>query len=58
MSKSCMNCAHKDVCLKRGMFLFQYYIVTGRYGEIEAAKENLDIGVDCKDYLSKGGDNE
>lgn len=58
MSKSCTKCVHKDVCLKREMFLFQHYFLTGRYGEVEAVKECLDIGVNCKDYLSKGADNE
>lgn len=58
MSHSCLSCIHKDVCLKRGMFLFQYYIVTGRYGEAEDAKENLDIGVGCENYAPKGDDNK
>lgn len=53
MSKSCLTCVHKEVCLKRGMFLFQFYVATGRYGEIEEAKEQLDISVDCKDWKGK-----
>ena len=50
MSKSSMTCIHKDVCLKRSMFVFQYYIVTGRYDEIENAQKTLDIGVNCENW--------
>lgn len=50
MTKSCINCIHKDTCLRRGMLLFQWYIVTGRYDEAEKAKKTLNIGVDCNDF--------
>lgn len=53
MDKSCQTCVHKEVCLKRGMFLFQTYLVTGRYGEIEEAKKQLDISVGCNDWQGK-----
>lgn len=53
MSTSCLTCIHKEVCLKRTMFLFKHYFLAGKYDEIEGAKERLDIGVGCKDWKEK-----
>lgn len=58
MSKSCLTCAHKNVCLKRSMFVFQYYIVAGRYDEVKSAQEGADIGVGCDDWLRKEDRND
>lgn len=53
MSKSCLSCTHKDVCLARTMFIFNYFIVPERYNEVAIAKETVDIGVDCKNWQGK-----
>lgn len=54
MEKSCLACLHKAVCLKRSLALFELFIVTGRYGEVEDAKANLDVSVDCKNFEPRG----
>ena len=58
MSKSCLTCAHKAVVLKRSMFVFQYYIVTGRYDEVKSAQEGVDIGVSCEDWLKEENESD
>lgn len=55
MSKSCLSCSHKDVCIKRGLFVFQMFIQTGRYGEVEEAQKKLDIGVGCENWEEQLG---
>ena len=54
--KSCLTCEHRDVCLQRGLALFMLFIQTGRYDEVEQAKENLDVSAQCDHYeLEKEG---
>ena len=43
MERMCQNCRHVDVCLKRSLAIFNMFIVTGRYGEVESAKKTLDV---------------
>lgn len=51
MTTSCLNCIHKDVCLKRSLFIFQTFIATGRYDEVADVQKNLDIGVGCENWM-------
>lgn len=57
---NCLNCAHKDVCLRRSAEIFLLYIVTGRYDEVEDARKNYSLFAnDCEAWQAKGGpDNE
>ena len=50
MDRSCLCCAHKDVCVKRSMAVFTLFIQTGRYDEVKEAQKNLNIGVDCENW--------
>lgn len=52
MHSSCYTCSHKDVCLKRGLYLFQL-IAVGRDAEVPEVKDRLDLGADCKHYEPK-----
>lgn len=54
MEKSCLNCTHKAVCLKRSLTLFELFIITGRYGEVEDAKASLDVSADCQNFELRG----
>lgn len=47
---SCLTCAHKDVCIKRGVTIYTLYIQTGRYDEVPAALDGLNIGRDCENW--------
>ena len=51
--KSCLTCEHRDVCLQRGLALFMLFIQTGRYEEVESAKESLDISAQCDHYKAE-----
>lgn len=48
--KSCNNCIHKNVCLKRSTAIFVFYIGPGRYEAVEDAQQNLDVSADCNDW--------
>ena len=50
MERKCQNCRHVDVCLKRSLAIFNMFIVTGRYNEVENAKKSLDVSVGCEHY--------
>ena len=45
MERKCQNCRCVDVCLKRSLAIFNMFIVTGRYNEVENAKKSLDVSV-------------
>lgn len=47
---SCLTCAHKDVCIKRGVTIYTLYIQTGRYNEVPAVLDGLNIGRDCENW--------
>lgn len=53
MGRMCQNCRHVDVCLKRSLAIFNMFIVTGRYGEVESAKKTLDVSAGCEHYDAK-----
>lgn len=42
MERKCQNCRHVDVCLKRSLAIFNMFIVTGRYNEVENAKIGIE----------------
>lgn len=50
MKKSCTNCIHKDVCIKRSTAIFAFYIAPGRYEAVEDAQANLDVSSDCENW--------
>ena len=50
MEKSCLNCTHKDVCIKRSTTIFTLFIQTGRYDEVKGAQENLDVSSNCQNW--------
>lgn len=58
MTTSCLNCIHKDVCLKRSIFIFQTFIVTGRHDEVADAQKGLDIGAGCENWMTSEGRND
>lgn len=47
---SCLTCVHKAVCIKRGVTIYTLYIQTGRYDEVRAALDGLNIGRDCENW--------
>ena len=47
---SCLTCAHTDVCIKRGVTIYTLYIQPGRYDEVPAALDGLNIGRDCENW--------
>lgn len=55
MTTSCLNCIHKDVCLKRSLLIFQTFIATGRYDEVADAQKGLDIGGGCENWMISEG---
>lgn len=44
MERKCQNCRHVDVCLKRSLAIFNMFIVTGRYNEVERQEKPRRIG--------------
>lgn len=54
MKESCLNCAHKDVCLARSIAIFQLFIVTGRDDMVPDAKKNLNIRLSCNHWKACG----
>lgn len=53
MEKSCLNCLHKDVCLQRSLVLFELFVTSGRYNEVEDAKVKLDVSGDCVNFAAQ-----
>lgn len=49
-TSSCLTCVHKAVCIKRGVTIYTLYIQTGRYDEVRAALDGLNIGRDCENW--------
>lgn len=47
---SCLTCEHKDICIKRSTTIYALFIQTGRYDDVPAAKQHLDIGIGCEDW--------
>ena len=52
--RTCFNCVHRDLCVKRSFAIFRMYIATERYSEVDEAKANLDVSVGCEHYERKG----
>lgn len=50
MVKTCLNCIHKDVCIKRSTQIFMLFIQTGRYDEVPRAQANLDCSFGCTNW--------
>lgn len=51
--RTCFNCVHRDLCVKRSFAIFRMYIATERYSEVDEAKANLDVSVGCEHYERK-----
>lgn len=51
MKQNCLNCACRDVCLRRSAEIFLLYIRTGRYDEVEEAKKHYTLcSGDCEHW--------
>ena len=54
MERDCKNCCHFGICSKRALAIFNMFIVTKRYDELEKVEKELDVSVGCEHYVPKG----